>query len=414
MDAIILDTRPEDRGVCYLCKATLAEYVASLPATYRQYDVQREIVANVYLDRLVDTVLNRRHIPPIVLVAEANTFSLTPDQGTLALRSFKILDGLQRTYRLKAIRDTISFLEDRLADDAGIVRLSKYQLSKRFGSDLRSVNSSTDILLALIQAKNAHPDRPLTDCFANNHQWFEVWTGLNPEDEVRAMLVLNAGHKPVRLRHQLELLFLNLFPLLAAPADFTLVRERETNATSFSKNRHRGEFHFAHVIAALLSLFEGRPVTTNAALIDDIQENEAGIERYVRVTDATFLRFFVDCLLRLDRRLEERYGNLGILWMGREVSLTGFFGAVGKMCKDEPLAYIDKLNSLLGRIDSHPELLNLEAYERSRNTVELSKVNVGEINRRAIFNAIFDFATSAHPQPIIWTYYFGGIRDAEG
>src|SRR4051812_28289158 len=111
--AQILDTRDDDGSRCYLCRISLEEYVMGLPSTYRDYAVQREIVSNVYLDRLVDTVLERRHIPPIVLVAEAGDYT---EEGAelLVVRAFKILDGLQRTYRLQVIRETIRYSLERV------------------------------------------------------------------------------------------------------------------------------------------------------------------------------------------------------------------------------------------------------------------------------------------------------------
>src|SRR5712671_2221640 len=105
MKATILDSRTDGGSECFLCRITLEDYVASLPATYQDYDVQREIVSNVYLDHLVDTVLAGKHIPPIVLVGGNHT----RDGDELLIESFKILDGLQRTFRLQAIRLTITY-----------------------------------------------------------------------------------------------------------------------------------------------------------------------------------------------------------------------------------------------------------------------------------------------------------------
>src|SRR5471030_119363 len=107
MIAQILDERTEGSSACLLAKITLEEYVNGLPTTYQTYDVQREIVANVYLDHLVNTVLERRHIPPIVLVVDSGQFSREGQE--LKIESFKIFDGLQRTFRLRSIRSTIQY-----------------------------------------------------------------------------------------------------------------------------------------------------------------------------------------------------------------------------------------------------------------------------------------------------------------
>lgn len=74
--ARILDSRTEGDSTCFLSSMSLEDYVGALPSSYRDYEVQREIVSNVYLDHLVDTVLNRRHIPPIVLVVDGVDYTI--------------------------------------------------------------------------------------------------------------------------------------------------------------------------------------------------------------------------------------------------------------------------------------------------------------------------------------------------
>src|SRR4051812_9890248 len=105
MKATILGTRKEGSATCYLCSVYLGDYIAALPTRYKEYDIQREIVRNVYLDHLVDTVLNGRHIPPMVLVL----VDYRSKPGELDIQDFKILDGLQRTHRLEVISKTIDF-----------------------------------------------------------------------------------------------------------------------------------------------------------------------------------------------------------------------------------------------------------------------------------------------------------------
>lgn len=408
MKAEILDTRKDDRGTCYLCRASLDDYVAGLPSTYQDYEVQREIVTNVYLDRLIDTVLHRRHIPPIVLVVDETDFSFTGK--TLKLTTFKILDGLQRSFRLKAIHDTFAFFNRTVAGRGDVLEWTKFKLSRSFGAELRAFNSNTDMLMSTIEFSRGSKGSDPMRSFQGNFQWFEIWAGLTPDEQVRKMLVLNAGHKPVKTRHQLELLFLNILPSLRDKdtAAFVLVRERDVSATTFSKGRQTGEFHFAHVIAALLSLYEGKPVTTTTALIEDIQDEASGIERYSKFTNRRFLHSFVAFLLRLDQILKEQHGELGTLWIGREVSLAGLCGAIGKAGSRNAAECEQQMATFTTFLENHKGILNLGGYEEARNSVDLSKVNIGEVNRRAIFNAMTDLIGDRRPQPINWAEYFGG------
>ncbi|HHQ4526105.1 TPA: hypothetical protein ACSP1O_004060, partial [Aeromonas veronii] len=65
------------------------------------------------------------------------------------------------------------------------------------------------------------------------------------------MLVLNAGHKPVNIKHQLELLFQNLLPIFEGvkSGDVRIVREKNISSAEFSKTREVGIYHFSHLIS---------------------------------------------------------------------------------------------------------------------------------------------------------------------
>src|SRR5690606_22865743 len=127
----------------------------TLPEGYNQYEVQREIVGHVYLDNLVQSLLEGKHIPPIVLIDENESDSQVGDERVLA--DFKILDGLQRTYRLKYLYETIQFFlkMDYATDFQGKSRL---QLSKQFKDELFKINSNVNVLSKLIEYAGNHTD----------------------------------------------------------------------------------------------------------------------------------------------------------------------------------------------------------------------------------------------------------------
>jgi len=405
MKAKVLDNRVDGGSECFLCRLTLEEYVTSLPTTYQDYDVQREIVSNVYLDHLVDTVLARKHIPPIVLVG--SNHSRGGDE--LVIESFKILDGLQRTFRLQAISQTITYCLNRIINPQETLEWNKFKFSRTFSADLRAFNSNTDVLRTIVQFLVANDSDALKKTFSENQQWFEVWTGLSPDEEVRKMLVLNAGHKPVKTRHQLELLFLNLLPTLRSGEGekFRIVREREVSSPQFSKQRQIGSFHFAHIISSLLSLYEGKPVTPSTELIQELQTNDPAFEEYAQFINPEFLKDFVDFLVRLDQLLSDQYGEFGILWMGREVSLAGLFGALGSIAKNSDRPHKEVMQQFSDLVENNLGTMNLEEFEEARNDLDLSKVNFGNVNRGAVFAAVQKLLTEQVPTKIDWRAYFG-------
>jgi hypothetical protein len=406
MRAIILDSRNDVHGKCYLCRITLEDYVKNLPATYQDYDIQREIVTNVYLDHLVDTVLSQQHIPPIVLVVESVSFH--EKEKILKIKTFKILDGLQRTFRLQAIRSTIDFCLSKMNDDENYLTWSKFKFSRKFSTPLRDLDSTTDILRSVLAVQKAKGNDALLDSFRLNNQWFEIWSDLPPEEEVRKMLTLNAGHKPVKTRHQLELLFLNLLPILreGEGSGFQLVREKDTSAAQFSKSRECGSFHFAHIITSLLSFYEGKPLAPSTGLIQTIQSSDIGIEEYSDLTSPEFLKDFVAFLVRLDRLLKEQHTQTGVLWMGREISLAGLCGALGAYALKHEYKRQAVMQRFTDIVRKNPGILRLNEFEAQRNNLDLSKVNIGNVNRAAVFSAVMALLESPSPSIVDWQKHF--------
>ncbi len=412
MKSPILDEIYEGTSNCYLSKITLKDYINSLPEGYKEYEIQREIVKNTYLDNLIDTVLENKHIPPIVLVVDEGNYSVSKNKKELHIKEFKIIDGLQRTFRLKLIWDTMQFFIAQMHKDKEILGLNRIQLSRKYSNDLEKINSNSKILNSIIKfySENIHPDseQQIKKCFENN-QWFEVWTNLTPEEEVKKMLILNAGHKPVKTKHQLELLFRSLIPIVKKVdlVDFVLIREKEMSSITYSKQRKYGQFHFSHLITSVLSLDEGKPVTTNVNLVHRTQESDFEFERFEKYFNYDFLHLLISSLLRLDKSLTKQYKKLGIQWVGREVSLVGLFAALGKYAQENTLKPVSSLEYFKTEIIDNPACLNLEEFEIIRNKLNLSKVNIGTANKNAVYNGIFDILTGVKTV-VNWSNYFKG------
>jgi len=408
MNGKILATRIEGKRTCLLCEVTLEDYIQSLPDAYQDYDIQRAIVTNVYLDHLVDTVLARSHIPPIVLVAARDDVRI--DKDTVAVDSFKILDGLQRTFRLQVIHSTINYCIENVQHPKEDLALTKFSFSRKHSAALKEKNSNTAVLGAVLASYGESGEAQLRGSFTENLQWFELWVDLELEDEIRKMLMLNAGHKPVTSRHQLELLFLNVLPVFRKKEDkdFSIKREKEISATSFSKNRACGSFHFAHLISSLLSLYRGKPVAPSTSLIQSIHSDDDGIERYAALLNPKFLKAFIDFLVNIDQIISVQYPDRGAQWMGREVTLSGVFGGIGRVALDSDEDRERLMSQFVDRITDNKSVLALDDFEQVRNSLDLSKVNIGNVNRKAVFEATIDLLSDIPPQKLDWNRYFKG------
>jgi hypothetical protein len=393
----ILDKKKEKSSTCYLVKATLQDYLSILPKDYDSYEIQRSIVSNAYLDRLVNTVLTKSHIPIITLVSE----SAKQNKDELKLPSFNILDGLQRTHRLRIINDTRSLFLKKVRKEGDDI--SDFQLKRKYRHELKSIGSTGNILLAIREFYGDYGEHELDHCFSDNYQWFEVWKGLTPEAQVRKMLLLNAGHKSVNIKHQLELLFQNLLPLIqkASEENITITREKESSSTKYSKGRELGNYHFAHLISSLVSFIEEEPISTNSTFIEKIQNEDMKLNAFVDRFTYSFLSMFIDSIYKIDVAAEKSFGDAGIRWIGREVSLVALFAAIGKHCDDSK-----DIKNISRKIETNFSKCNLNDYEECRNNVDLARVNIGNINRKFIFRAFDQFIGEGCSRNINWKEIF--------
>lgn len=403
MKYTVLDDKKESGRTCFLIRATLSDYLNTLPPDYAAYDIQRAIISNVYLDGLVHTVLGRGHIPSITLIANGEDFK----EGE-SLESFKILDGLQRTHRLKMIRDTKDLYLDRLLDVTQ--GMSDFQIKRKFRREISEIGSTGNILVAIKSFYENHGEDQLKACFDDNYQWFELWRDLTPQDEVRKMLLLNAGHKPVNIKHQLELLFNNILPVMeqVKSRSVYIIKEKNVSSSNFNSKRAVGEYHFSHLISALLSYVQKRPVTTNSDLIQKMQNDEDGYAALIELFTYDFLDSFLRAVKFLDDRVSAVYGEEGVLWFGREVTLAALFAAIGSEAKD-----LNDIQVIVEPLGHKIELCNLLDYERSRKNLDPAKVNLGGVNKRYIFNAFSGFIRSGFHDPINWVSVFKGASDEE-
>jgi hypothetical protein len=405
MKGKILDRFKEADSECLLASISLNDYVEGLPEGYKSYEVQREIVKNTYLDNLVDTITEGNHIPPIVIVVEKEKYKIT--DSSIEVSEYKILDGLQRTFRLKIIFDTLNILIEALEKEEPLIfELSKLQLNRKFKEKLIEIESNSSILSSLVEFAKTKGSENLSALYERN-QWFEIWTGLSSDQEVNKMLILNAGHKPVKTKHQLELLFRNIIPILQKVDfnDFKIVREKEMSSIQYSKNRIPGQFHFSHIITSVLSLSEGKPLTTNTNLIQKSQSDYFNEEVFDKFLHLNFLKEFIRGLLDIDNAITGEFGEAGTKWMGRETSLVGMYAATGKYINEKFIKPQEAISVLRERIVSNPSLLCLAEFENERNNQNLAKINIGSVNKKAVYEGIYSVLIDP-TNKIDWKIYF--------
>lgn len=407
MDLVVLDKFQEKSSAGYFCRVNLYDYIQNLPGNFQEYFVQRGITSNRYLDMLWETLEEQLHIPLIVIVDDSEDPNSEISQEISLQGDWKILDGLQRTYRLKIILEAAKHI-DGLAHETNLFGEVSVNVAKTVRDQrawLKSNNCPSALFAKMLQTKLTKPGTLLLDIVKDNKIWLEVWFGLKENDQIKKMLLLNAGHKSVSIKHQIELLFSSYIPIFEDRFPDGILRDRTISPTTYSRNRRPGQFFFAHLVTAFESLKEGKPVATNADFAaDKAHETEDFDSRYMDIEREELEQFSV-FLSDLDKSFSD--SDISIKWLGREVVLAGLFGGIGAVSGEKKSTQAT-LEALTHRLSDFKKWLDLTGFEKARNSLDTARVNIGNKNKNAVFKATTDFLKGPNTPLADWGRYFNG------
>ena len=143
----ILDKKNNENNSWFLGKISLWDYLSSVKPENFEFDIQRGIVRNKYLDSILKSINDGEIIPPITITTDKYINIKELSQIDIEDGKFNILDGLQRTYRLwlykkiaeiseqnkdmfgvYTIKDVISILKDKPYYIPGVISVSQIKI----------------------------------------------------------------------------------------------------------------------------------------------------------------------------------------------------------------------------------------------------------------------------------------------
>ena len=387
----VLDLKVLDGKVWTLCKGNLLEYLEGLRTNFFEFSVQRKIVNNVYLDDIYRSVEKGIPFPPITLTYSG---SIPKDNKRIEIEGNKveILDGLQRTYRLWVILFFDSAIKRSHASD--LKSLATYVKETEEGEAILQNNFVTPkFIKALFNVVDGELYvEKLVRSYSDFDVYFNIWSGLDDQEVVRRMLVLNAGQKAVSSTHQFELLFLHFFEnnKLDYNRNIVLVREKDKDFRRVQRgDRTENQFLMSSVVIALQSFINGKQLRVSPANLINLDDNkllnEENLEGYFNPKS---LSSFIDNLYSFGIDLSVKSHEY-VKWYGKDTALSGIFGAMGAYLIDTgrkpSIDLIVTLKCKLINGDGDPFKLSL-FYDAYENNIASSKVNVGNVVRKAIFD----------------------------
>ena len=166
-----------------LAKVSLLDYIEAFSEQNFNYDTQKGIVNDLFSDPILDAVVEKKSLPPILLVTQKKESST----NVVDIGNFNILDGLQRTYRL--------WIYYKLAELAiGRHNFDYKAITKEFRNTCGKYTMAVSPrqVRNLFKKENSINVWNLKDKYSAFDLYMYIWMDLTPEEEmiIRRLSVL--------------------------------------------------------------------------------------------------------------------------------------------------------------------------------------------------------------------------------
>lgn len=333
----------------------IREYFELIGENYNKFQLQRKKEIHRGYKRLKEDLQNGALIPGITLAIEPSLASDFIDivehqdipKITQKIKNVRdniyILDGLQRTHKIKELLDN------------GIIFKSEQKLL------------------------------------------LEIWIEPDISHLVYRLIVLNSGQKPMSMRHQIELLFTTMRVTLTKEIHdlIILVENEEVKRTSGR------QFPFERLVTAYYSFLMRSPEVDKSSIVSErlIEEKIMdGNEEYLTDSFSAFKKYLNDyCLLdeHLYRICDKTDLKLFRNWFADANVINSFFAAIGKLheTREERVQKgIDILKETLINAKPNEDVLRLEDYNKIKQEVADPKIyNVGYATRLLLVNSFSEY-----------------------
>jgi hypothetical protein len=352
----------------------ISEYMLLVGNDFDRFEIQRVRQRHRAYERMKKDIVSGALLPSITLAVDIHAVDqfiplITQENyGEIAslLRSTKvnILDGLQRTYILQDLLKEHTFPED-------------HTLHAEF--------------------------------------WFER----NIYNLIYRIIILNAGQKPMSMRHQIEILFSTIEPELESRIPGLEIFSERMSSSTGSRHKRTGpkqyqldriaaayqsyiirdpEIDKQNVVAKQLDQVEGILENTEKDLGEQFERFQHYLNLYAQL-DTEACRVYVGTRVETvgpDGEYTQIRPPSGIEWFGSENTMNSFFASVAYFIEDdEDEARLENaLSRLLASLKSaqpSDDPLGLATYQQLIEGFPIRRVNVGVATRKLIFTGFYEY-----------------------
>lgn len=351
---------------CVNCRCTYQTFLNITEGAELNLAIQRNIIGGTKTYRTLRADLKRGCIlPPIVLALDKQILTQrTINRGSVTQAELSSLES--------KISDSIEHCEVYIID--GLQRTNAMRTAAK-------------------ELEAEDDDKKNLDEYLERKIRLEIWVGISFGAIAYRMLLLNAGQKPMSIKHQVEILSFKLRDDLASIDGIDIFTSKEKR-----RRRQSGQFHLSVLAQSFQAWIQRQPNIdmTNTVMEELLAESAIetlGAALSTRESDDAFkelIRWIVDT----DQKLGADYLD----FFGNDTVMLGLSAAVGEFGADEELRQdmITALETLTKRLDTEgPSAIGIELFNKLRRGIDSKKYNVGTATRDMVSKAFEQFFYSA-------------------
>lgn len=380
----IVDLAFDERlnGLCATVVCTYDWYLSVTEGAERNLDIQRGVIKDSKAYRTLRADLKRGCVlPPLVLAVSLDSFRV----GTTYL---DVSDPSKRAVLLENLQVNLSRIQ---ASDTYIV--DGLQRTNALRQTLGEFGDDQEERIRFLK-------RPLR---------VEVWLNLSFGAVAYRMLLLNAGQKPMSIKHQVEVLSMKLSQDLSTipgiEIKYALGGERRTKP---------GQFTLAKLAQAFQAWLQGTAnIDVRNTVMDQLLAESAIDTLGTSLSGAEpqdDFRSLVEWFVKVDSCIFSTYSQ----FLGNDTVILGIAAAVGSAQRNAN--FRDRMKRGLDRIlaevsKGNTEVLAVKRFDELRQGQEVSKVNVGQFTREMVFRAFQEYFMTEGLKPMeeCWAFGAGGF-----
>ena len=233
----------------------------------------------------------------------------------------------------------------------------------------------------------------------------EIWVNIPFFPLAYRMLLLNAGQRPMSMKHQIDILSGGL------ASDLSDIQGLEIHKVKDHKRRVKpGQFHLSTIAQAFQAWIQRTPNVDKTNLVVETMVVDEALEtlgidlsHHDDGNHRDSFREFMSWIVSLDQRVGDNF----IRFFGNDTVVLGFAAAVGFAHKNEILGkrLESSMSSMLKEAENQDNPLGILTFENLRKGIDVKKSNIGEATRNLVFQAVREHITQSGTAPldVCWT-----------